>query len=82
MNSRESLYRAWKDDPCNLCEEESTRGVYSIRRVELSGTEKQSTHSVECQAERGQAMTGKGWEQTSVLSSYVSYVEVNGETRA
>jgi hypothetical protein len=41
-----------------------------------------------CQAVRNnqrtarQAMTEKGWERTSVLSTYVSYVEVNGETRA
>jgi hypothetical protein len=49
---------AWTADQCNLCEEESTRGVYPIRRVaDAVASKKQSTHSVQYRTERGQAMT-------------------------
>jgi hypothetical protein len=50
MNLRKTYNQsfAWTADHCNLCEEESTRGVYPIRRVaDAVASKKQSTHSVQ-----------------------------------
>jgi hypothetical protein len=60
MNVREIYNQscAWTADHCNLCKEESTRGVYPIRSVtDAVVSLKQSTHSVQYRAERGQATT-------------------------
>jgi hypothetical protein len=61
MNLRKTYNQscALTADHYNLCEEESTRGVYPIREslMPLSVTKKQSTHTVEYRAERRRTMT-------------------------
>jgi hypothetical protein len=84
MNLREICNQscAWTADHCNLCEEESTRGVYPIRRVtyEMSVRNNQRTA---CNIEQSvDKQRQKPMEEARLLSTYVSYVEVNGETRA